>query len=151
MKVKFLLAAVVIISFVGISAFVNRHATPASTASINFIEQDWQKALTEAKSKNKLVFVDVYATWCGPCRMLKQKTFTNKKVADFFNANFVNVSVDAEKGVGVELSNKFGVSAYPTLLVTDASGKPLLYTVGYMEPGELLSFANAAIKKKGKS
>lgn len=114
---------------------------------IEFIEQDWNKALNVAKEKKKMVFVDVYATWCGPCKMLKQKTFTDKSVAEFFNTNFVNVSVDAEKGIGVQLSNKYAVSAYPTLLFTDEVGNPILYSVGYMNGAELMAFAKAALKK----
>ncbi len=118
--------------------------------SIQFIEQDWNTAITKAKENNKLVFVDIYAEWCGPCKMLKNQTFTDKAVADFFNANFVNVSVDAEKGIGTKLSTDFAVSAYPTLVFADASGKPVLYTVGFMKPKELMAFAQAAIKKASK-
>ena len=117
---------------------------------IDFIEQDWNKALSTAKNTNKLVFIDIYATWCGPCKMLKNKTFADKKVAEFFNQNFVNVSVDAEKGVGIELSNKYAVSAYPTLVFTDSKGNPVLYSVGYMSGSELMAFAKAALKKAEK-
>jgi len=119
--------------------------------SIQFIEQDWNAAVAKAKQNNKLVFVDMYAEWCGPCKMLKNQTFTDKAVADFFNANFINVSVDAEKGIGTKLSTDFAVSAYPTLVFADASGKPVLYTVGFMKPKELMAFAQAAIKKASKN
>lgn len=130
-------------------AFVQKTSITNITG-INFIEQDWDKALNTAKLQKKLVFVDVYATWCGPCKMLKRKTFADKKIADFFNENFVNVSVDAEKGVGLQLANKYAVSAYPTLLFTDASGNPVLYSVGYMNESELMAFAKAALKKTEK-
>lgn len=127
-------------------------STAQSTApkEIQFIEQDWNKALAAAKENNKLVFVDMYAVWCGPCKMLRAQTFTDKKVADFFNTNFINVSVDAEKGIGVQLANKFALSAYPTLVFTDANGKPVLYSVGFMKPDEIMGFANAALKKVSK-
>ncbi|MBN8836442.1 MAG: thioredoxin family protein [Sphingobacteriia bacterium] len=130
-------------------AFVQKTSITNITG-INFIEQDWDKALNTAKLQKKLVFVDVYATWCGPCKMLKRKAFADKKIADFFNENFVNVSVDAEKGVGLQLANKYAVSAYPTLLFTDASGNPVLYSVGYMNESELMAFAKAALKKTEK-
>jgi thiol:disulfide interchange protein len=150
MKQYLIFLSLIIISLTASLAFKNDKHTIINTTAIQFIEQDWNKALAEAKSTNKLVFIDVYATWCGPCKQLKQKTFTDKKVAEFFNQNFINVSIDAEKGVGVELSNKYAVSAYPTLIFTNAEGAPVLYTVGYMSASELISFAKAALKKANK-
>lgn len=126
-------------------------ATPVkkdTAGGISFIEQDWDKALKDAKAQNKLVFLDIYATWCGPCKMLKKNTFTDAKVAEFFNKNFVNVSVDGEKGVGPQLAQKFAIQAYPTLIVTKADGQPVLYTMGYMDANTLLEFAKTALQKK---
>ena len=104
---------------------------------VSFIEQDWEKTLKSAKESHKLIFVDLYATWCGPCKMLKRNTFTNKEVAEFFNANFVNASVDVEKGVGISLAEKYNVSMLPTLIVAREDGKPILFTTGYLEPKEI--------------
>jgi thioredoxin-related protein len=118
-----------------------------ATHAIQFIEQDWNVAKQMAKQENKLIFVDVYATWCPPCMLLKNKTFRNKKVGDFFNQHFVNVSVDAEKGIGIQVARYFGVTAYPTLVFTDASGKPVLYAMGYMGTKDILKFAQAALNK----
>ena len=120
----------------------------AAEKGIVFIEQDWDKALKAAKDQKKLVFMDIYATWCGPCKLLKKNTFTDQKVGDFFNKNFVNVSIDGEKGVGPSLAQKYGITAYPSLIVTNAEGKPVLYTMGYIDAETLLKFADAALKKK---
>ena len=122
----------------------------ANEHKVAFIEQDWNLAKQQAKEANKLIFVDVYATWCGPCKMLQQKTFTNAKVAEFLNAHFINLSIDAEKTIGPQVARYFGVTAYPTLVFTDASGKPVLYTMGYMGPKSFLKFANAALAKAQK-
>jgi len=118
----------------------------ANTA-INFIEQDWNTALQTAKKQNKLVFLDIYATWCGPCKLLKQYTFTDTSVARFFNNNFVNISVDGEKGVGPQLAQQFSIEGYPSLIITDAEGKPVLFTAGYMPAQDLLRFADEALKR----
>ncbi len=135
------------------SALTKSHATPPKTKvgekGITFIEQDWDKALKQAKAEKKLVFLDIYATWCGPCKMLKKNTFTDDKVGDFFNKNFINVSVDGEKGVGPSLAQKFGIQAYPSLIVADGDGNPVLFTMGYIPPETLMQFAQAALKKKG--
>ena len=114
---------------------------------VQFIEENWNTALENAKSQNKLVFLYIYATWCGPCKMLKQYTFADTSVGNFFNRNFVNVSVDGEKGVGPQLAQQFSIEGYPSLIITDAEGKPVLVTAGYMPAQELLRFANEALKR----
>lgn len=114
---------------------------------IEFIEQDWSAALQQAKKQNKLVFLDIYATWCGPCKMLKQYTFTDTSVGRFFNNNFVNISVDGEKGVGPQLAQQYSIEGYPSLIITDAEGKPVLFTAGYMPVQDLLKFADEALKR----
>jgi uncharacterized protein YyaL (SSP411 family) len=119
---------------------------PESTG-VQFIEENWTTALQKAKSQNKLVFLDIYATWCGPCKMLKQYTFSDTSVGNFFNRNFVNVSVDGEKGVGPQLAQQFSIEGYPSLIITDAEGKPVLVTAGYMPAQELLRFAGEALKR----
>jgi thiol:disulfide interchange protein len=122
-------------------------AAKEKAAGIEFIEQDWDAALQQAKKQNKLVFLDIYATWCGPCKLLKQYTFTDTSVGRFFNNNFVNVSVDGEKGVGPQLAQQFSIEGYPSLIITDAEGKPVLVTAGYMPVQNLLQFANEAVKR----
>jgi thiol:disulfide interchange protein len=116
---------------------------------IHFIENDWDLALKTAHDQNKLVFLDIYATWCGPCKMLKQYTFTDSSVGEFFNKNFISVSVDGEKGVGPQLAQQYSIEGYPTLVVADATGKPVLLTVGYIPADVLMQFANEALKKGG--
>ena len=119
------------------------------TPGIHFIENDWNQALQTAKDQKKLVFLDIYATWCGPCKMLKQYTFTDSAVGNFFNKNFVNISVDGEKGVGPQLAQQYSIEGYPTLIVADATGKPVLLTAGYMPADALMQFASEALKRNG--
>jgi len=117
---------------------------------IQFIEEDWEQALKTAKDKEKLIFLDIYATWCGPCKMLKQYTFTDSSVGEFFNKNFVNVSVDGEKGAGPQLAQQYAIEGYPTLIVADETGKPVLITAGYIPTDVLMQFAKEALKRSGK-
>ena len=133
-----------------ISAFAFRPETPEkkNEKGISFIEQDWNKALDSAKTNNKLVFLDIYATWCGPCKMLKQHTFTDEAAGKFFNEHFINVSVDGEMGVGPVLAEKYSIVGYPSLIITDASGKVILETAGYVDPEYLINFAKEALKRK---
>ena len=89
------------------------YAQPGRSNSLQVSEQNtgivftavsWSDALEKVKAAHKYIFVDAYASWCGPCKMLKATTFKNKEVAAFFNENFINLSIDMEKGEGVDLS-----------------------------------------------
>ena len=117
------------------------------SGQINFIENSWSEALKQAAAKNKYIFVDAYATWCGPCKMLKATTFKNNKVAEFYNSNFVNVAIDMEKGDGPQLAAQWGLQAYPTMIIFNSKGKAVYGTVGFIRPDDLIKFGVKALNK----
>ncbi len=121
--------------------------TGKSPSHIVFIEDSFDEALRQAAKQNKYVFVDAYATWCGPCKMLKAITFTNSRAADFYNNNFVNVSIDMEKGQGPQLAQKWGLRVDPTLIIFNKDGKPILGAEGYLSAKDLIRFGQQALKK----
>ncbi|SHM98081.1 thioredoxin family protein [Mucilaginibacter sp. OK098] len=121
--------------------------TDKNPTHIVFIENSWDEALKQAALQNKYIFVDAYATWCGPCKMLKAQTFTDDKAAAFYNSNFVNVAIDMEKGRGPELARQWQLRAYPTLIIFDPKGKPVLGSVGFIKADDLIKFGKQALKK----
>ena len=70
--------------------------TLAQPDGIAFRELSFANALKMAKEENKLLFVDCFTTWCGPCRMLSKVVFKDSLVADYFNRHFVNLKMDME-------------------------------------------------------
>jgi thioredoxin 1 len=113
---------------------------------IQFHKGSWAEALALAKKDNKLVFLDVYASWCGPCKRLKKNTFSNAKAGTYFNEHFINVSLDAEAGEGISVSEKYNVTSYPSLYLINGDGKIVTETGGYMSPKELIGFGKSVIK-----
>ena len=108
-------------------------------AGIQFFQGSWKQALAKAKAENKHVFLDTYASWCGPCRIMQARTFPDKRVGDYFNQKFVSVKIDVDHGEGPQIADKYGIQALPTLLFLDASGKVVRREEGLHEPGELLA------------
>ena len=53
-----------------------------------------------AREENKLVFIDCYTSWCGPCKNMLNNVFTLSEAGEFMNAAFVCVKFDMEKGEG---------------------------------------------------
>ncbi len=117
-----------------------------SKDGIKFYEGSWDSVLAKAKSEQKPIFLDIYASWCGPCKMLKKKSFSDKEVGTFFNANFVNVSFDGENGDGGMLAAKYHISGYPTLIILDKDGNFVSTHVGFLPPDELLILGKQSVK-----
>lgn len=76
-----------------------------------------------AAKANKLIFVDIYTVWCGPCKFLSSDIFPKESVGKFMNEKFINAKFDAEKGEGIEIAKAFDVKGYPTMLILDKDGK----------------------------
>ncbi|MBL4654591.1 MAG: thioredoxin family protein [Bacteroidia bacterium] len=89
---------------------------------MDFFEGSWEDAIYKANAYNKFIFVDAYATWCGPCKKMQSDIFPQKDVGDFYNANFVNMKVDMEKGWGIDFAKNHKVRFYPSYLFFDAAG-----------------------------
>lgn len=119
-------------------SFTEAPQKPESDGII-FENISFQNALQKAKKENKLLFVNVYAVWCGPCKLLKQNTFKSKKVADAVNGHFISLDIDAEKGEGIGFAQKYEVTAHPLILIIDGNGKVKKRILGYKKDTQLLS------------
>jgi thiol-disulfide isomerase/thioredoxin len=115
---------------------------------INFRQDDWQNVLMQAKAQKKLIFVDIYTVWCGPCKEMDKKTFTDVSVGDKFNARFINYKVDAEKGFGINLAKRYNVTSYPTVLFVDASENIMLKQEGLLRASDLIKEADIVLNNQ---
>lgn len=110
----------------------------AQNRSIQFEHTEWNDVLKKAKKENKMIMLDCYASWCGPCQKMAKNIFTFDKVADYYNSNFINVKMDMEKGEGIELAKKYTVFAYPTFLFFDAQGNLVHKRLGFMDVDDFI-------------
>ena len=116
-------------------------------SGIEFHNGSWEEALQKAVKEGKPVFLDISASWCGPCKMLKKNTFTNAEVGEYFNTNFVNVAVDGEKGEGVDLARKYRIRGYPTMIFIDSNGEILSQLSGYRDPEGLIKVGKQVLNR----
>jgi len=119
-----------------------------NTRQINFEKGNWQAALDKAKKENKLIFLDAYTMWCRPCIMMAKDIFTLDKVADYYNGNFINVTMDMEKGDGPAVGKKYKIAAYPAFLFIDGNGNVVHKGGGYQEAKEFIDLGKGATKAK---
>jgi thioredoxin-related protein len=124
-----------------------RKSETKKDTGIAFHKGTWNEALQLAKKEGKPIFLDISASWCGPCKMLKSKTFPDSEVGEFYNANFINVAVDGEKGEGVDLAGKYKIKGYPSLIYIDKNGQLIAQTAGYRNPKQLIDLGKQIIQK----
>lgn len=113
-----------------------------------FRELTFDEALAAAKEEGKLVFVDCYTSWCGPCKNMTEKVFPQKEAGDYFNPRFVCVKYDMEKGEGLELAKRFDVHAYPTFVIVRADGTVQHKLVGGSDLKEFIARVEKGLDEK---
>ena len=116
----------------------------AQNRNIKFEHGTWQEVKDKAAKENKLVFIDCYTSWCGPCKWIAKTIFTNDTVADYFNEHFICAKFDMEVGEGKELAKKYAVQAYPSLIFADTKGEMVHRNCGAGNAQELIAFAKDA-------
>ena len=116
-----------------------------ATAGLKFENNlTWAQIKAKAAKEKKMIFFDAYTTWCGPCKFLEEKVYTDASVAAYYNANYINVKFDMEDGEGLDLADEFEVTAYPTLMFFSADGKLVHKFVGAMKAPEFIQLGKDA-------
>ena len=91
--------------------------TGAAQAQVKFETKSTDAVREMAIKQGKLVFIDLYASWCPPCRMMERQEFMDQR--------FVAAKYDTDKATGRELMKKYGSGAIPLYLVFDTRGELL--------------------------
>lgn len=145
MKTKYyLFTALMAIFCLTIHAQSQQNNAANTSEGIKFFQGTFAEALAQAKTANKLLFVDFYAVWCVPCRKMAKTVFTLPEVGQYFNEHFINIQIDAEKKENVDIAKSYKVEAYPTLAFIAPDGKALSVNMGAMDENELLEAAKIA-------
>ena len=116
-------------------------------SGISFFKGNLAEAQAKAAEEDKLIFVDTYADWCGPCKMMARDVFPDPKVASYFNEHFVSVKIDADERENLPWLMDKQIRSIPDLIFMDAEGKVLAREQGYLSSGKFLKLATKAYKK----
>ena len=139
MKIKIISITIITAFCVALFAF-----KPVSDQNSPIKWHTMSEAIALSKTKKKKVFIDVYTDWCGWCKVMDKKTFSDPKIAEYINKNYYAVKLDAEsqtellyKGQKISESQLAGqvfkVTGYPTTLYLDENFDLLSPMSGYLE------------------
>ncbi len=113
----------------------------------------WKQIKDKAKAEHKYIFVDCFATWCGPCKQMDQEVYNRQDVGITYNKDFISVRLqmdqtaadnDTIKGWYSTVTNiqtLYTVHAYPTFLFFDSEGKPVHRITGAMAASAFIHLA----------
>jgi thiol:disulfide interchange protein len=98
-----------------------------------------EKAITRARDEKKIVMIDFYADWCGPCKTLEEKTFSDEKVQKFLKEKTVAVRINTDDNE--KLTKQYKITAIPCLVFVDGEGKEVGRLVGFRDADKFLEDA----------
>jgi thioredoxin 1 len=115
--------------------------------SLHYFTGKWSDAKTESIKKGTQNLLLFSAKWCINCKKLKDETFRDMKVVKYLNSRFVIMEIDVDTSIEKGLAKQFGVSAYPTIVVVNNKGIPILTSEGYHDPADLIKTLSVIEKK----
>lgn len=117
-------------------------STNVFAQGVVFEKGTFTEVMEKAKQQKKIVFIDFYTTWCGPCKVVAETVFPDPAFGECYNSKFINYQIDAEKGEGIDLAKKYNIKAYPSFLYIDADGVVISRLVGGKSIDEFIEQAN---------
>lgn len=108
----------------------------------------YEEALKKAKDNPRLIFVDLYADWCVPCRIMDKNVYSDPTVASLLNTRFLSVKLDADSqdtivcdGIKNTVQRCYfdvwELSALPAFVLVAPNGMSILTVTQSMSPQEM--------------
>lgn len=127
-----------------LSLFLSLCSILAIGQGIRFEKGSFEQALGKAKSEGKILFVDAYAVWCGPCKWMSEKIFVDSEVGKYFNQYFIGLKLDVERGEGPAIRTRYAIEGLPGYLFLDSEGNIIFRGGGSMPKEKFLDLLKSA-------
>ena len=136
-----------------LSTLLVLYAVGMSAQGVDFLPEGttWQQAVDKAKQQGKMLFVDCYTQWCGPCKKMAREVFPQATVGQALNPIHVALKIDMEKGEGPQLLKRWQVSAFPTFIIFNGDGKEVGRFLGGSNADDFIQKVKANSQDNGSS
>ena len=125
----------------------NSYAGDSDKTGITFRSLTFEQARAASKSENKPIYIHGYADWCHYCKYMIDSVYTDKEVADFYNANFISIKINLEKE-GKELNKTVKSHTFPSMLYYDVNGEIMHRAAGRKFKQPFLDLGHEALDPK---
>lgn len=133
-----------VLAMLTMAFIIDNNTTSKPNGGIKFLNISLEKAKEIADKSDKIIFIDAYTSWCGPCKKMAATSFQDENVAELFNSKYINLKIDVENDPdGTEIIKMYKVQAYPTLLFINGRGKLVKSLVGFQTADRLVAIANS--------
>lgn len=110
----------------------------------NLVKADnWLYSLEDAKkmaiATNKLILVDFWASWCGPCKKMDSESWSKDEIKEVMG-NYVSVQIDIDKDT--EIAKKYNVRGIPYIFIMDPNGEVVYQHMSYMNKVQVKKLLN---------
>ncbi|NML40779.1 thioredoxin fold domain-containing protein [Chitinophaga sp. G-6-1-13] len=116
----------------------------------------WEEVKKIAKEENKNIFVDLYATWCIPCKQMDKKTYVNDTLGSYMNSRFISIKLQIDTGkndnkntqkmysTAADMVAKYRIQIVPSYLFFDSNGTLIHRALGFMTTDSLISICKVS-------
>ena len=123
-------------------------AVTMAEAQVRWVEGSTDAVREMALKADKLVFIDLYADWCGPCRMMEERVFKREDVGDYFDRHFVAAKYNVDRPTGRALMQRYGRGSIPFYLIFNTEGELLGSILGAYPAEEFMQHLERIVKSK---
>lgn len=109
---------------------------------------EFEKIKSVVSKSKKLIFIDFYADWCGPCKYMEKTVFVEKGFIDMLKTKFVAIKVNVDLPESRSICTQYRVDSYPTYIIIDSQGIVKIRLEGATPINNLLEEMDLALKRK---